>query len=456
MKKILLTFQVFCLALLHLLFLYRPISDIAPNDQIYYGTLAVYLFVIFSLRQKTAALIYIFCLLALWLIYQPLSERIYKDKAPIVISTEYGTVSPAPENHSLPLPQDIPSQRQTDYSPICHPIVSDWLNANSGAGLVTGIYNNGDRWIAGFGHSDHDNELSGPPDSTTIFQIGSVSKTFTASLLAQAVSAGKMQLNDSVVFHLPAGVMLPTGHERAITLADLACHYSGLPRLPDNLSKNDPENPYAYYTASDMYNYLSKIELLTRPGSHYEYSNLGYALLGCCLTERSGKTFAELIHEHIAGPLAMPDTCVTLSTEQQSRLIQGLAPVDSNGKRQWQKNAPWQMGDFAATGGLYSTADDLMQFLAANIELPANLEFLESTRAVQHNVSDNLSVALAWHIIKSPTGLSIYQHSGLVGGYASFIAFEPQSKSGIFILANAAISVDVPAMAIFDKILSKQ
>ncbi len=456
MKKILLTVQFFCLALLHLLFLYRPISGIAPNDQIYYGALAVYLFVLFLLRQKTAALTYIFCLLALWLIYQPLSERLYKDKTSFDTRSEYNTPSPIPEKHSPLLPKDIIPKPQENYTLICRPIVSDWLNINQGAGLVTGIYNKGDRWIAGFGHYDYSNDLSNPPDSTTIFQIGSISKTFTASLLAQAVSSGKMQLSDTAVFHLPAGVVMPISHERAITLSDLACHYSGLPRLPDNLSKNDPENPYAYYTASDMYNYLGKIKLLTRAGSNYQYSNLGYALLGCCLTERSGKTFDELIHEHITGPLAMPDTCVTLSTEQQGRLIQGLAPIDSNGKRQWRKNAPWQMGDFSAAGGLYSTADDLMQFLAANIEPPANLEYLESTRNVQHTVSENLSVALAWHIIKSPTGHSIYQHSGLVGGYASFIAFEPNSKTGIFIMANAAVSVDEPATAIFNKILTEQ
>ncbi len=144
-----------------------------------------------------------------------------------------------------------------------------------------------------------------------MFEIGSITKVFTASVLASMVARGEVRLDDPVARYLPPSVKAPTRGGKEITLAHLATHTSGLPRLPPDLQPSDPANPYADCTVDQMYQFLSAYALPRDIGAQYEYSNLGMGLLGPALARRAGKSYEELVIERVLAPLAMSDTRIT-------------------------------------------------------------------------------------------------------------------------------------------------
>ena len=137
------------------------------------------------------------------------------------------------------------------------------------------------------------------PDIDTVFEIGSITKVFTALLLADMVLRGVVAWDEPVARLLPASVHVPRFGERQITLLDLATHTSGLPRMPSNFHPADPGDPYADYTVGQLYDFLDDTMLSRTPGTAYEYSNLGYGLLGHALARRSGSGFEELVRARI-------------------------------------------------------------------------------------------------------------------------------------------------------------
>jgi CubicO group peptidase (beta-lactamase class C family) len=122
------------------------------------------------------------------------------------------------------------------------------------------------------------------PDGDTVYEIGSMTKTFTATLLAKAVVAGRVTLDTPVAQLLP-DFKVPSRGGKQITLGAIATQHSGLPRLPSNLLRNDPSNPYADYDAVKLKAFLAGYELPRDPGAAYEYSNLGFGLLGYALAQ---------------------------------------------------------------------------------------------------------------------------------------------------------------------------
>ena len=170
-------------------------------------------------------------------------------------------------------------------------------------------------------------------DADTIFEIGSITKVFTTTLLEDMVERGEVKLDGPISKYLPASVKAPSRNGREIALLDLATHTSGLPRLPGNLSvwhiATHAENPYADYTLKMLYDFLSGYKLKRDIGSKYEYSNLGVGLLGQLLAFKAGTNYESLVVERVCKPLKMEDTCITLSPELQSRLASGH---DESGK----------------------------------------------------------------------------------------------------------------------------
>src|SRR6185436_2931434 len=126
-------------------------------------------------------------------------------------------------------------------------LAEPYLRKRTKGALVIGVLQRGQQHVKGFGHT----ASNAPPDGRTMFEIGSVTKVFTAITLARMNVEGKLALDDPVQQFLPKDVKLPEKNGHGITLKHLATHSSGLPRLPDNLFKvaKDKNNPYANYTA---------------------------------------------------------------------------------------------------------------------------------------------------------------------------------------------------------------
>ena len=140
-------------------------------------------------------------------------------------------------------------------------------------------------------------------DSNTLFEIGSISKTFTAMALASMVNEGKIKLTDPAQQYLPSNVKLPIKNGKAITFLSLANHSSGLPRLPTNMPFADPLDPYADYTVDMMFEFLNSYDLLREVGEKSEYSNLGVGLLGYVLALIDNKSYQALINDRVLNNL---------------------------------------------------------------------------------------------------------------------------------------------------------
>jgi serine-type D-Ala-D-Ala carboxypeptidase/endopeptidase len=313
--------------------------------------------------------------------------------------------------------------------------------ARVGAGvypsLVIGVVQADREEIVGLG-SCRDSDTH-RPDGDTVYEIGSVTKTFTALLLADAVQRHEVALDQPAGQLLP-GYVLPSSGGRAITLLDLATHRSGLPRLPDNLLPSDPANPYADYTVLDLKRFLAGFRLQSVPGEHYEYSNLGFGLLGQALTTRAGTGYEALLANRITTPLGMRDTGIALSPRMAEHFASGH---DASGK----PARPWDLDALQGAGAVRSTVHDLLLYLRAAMHpgtQPLAGALSLATRPQRPTDQESTRIALAWQV-ESRQGRVIVWHNGMTGGCAAFVGFTADGERGVVVLSN--ISRDVGELA---------
>jgi D-alanyl-D-alanine-carboxypeptidase/D-alanyl-D-alanine-endopeptidase len=276
-----------------------------------------------------------------------------------------------------------------------------------------------------------------PLDGNTVFEIGSITKTFTSALLADMVQRGEVKLDDPVSKFLPATVHVPSRGGKQITLLDLATQSSGLPRLPTNMSPANILNPYADYSVQQLYDFLSQYELTRDIGSRFEYSNLGVGLLGHALALRAGKSYEALVTERILEPLGMHDTRITLTPEMREHLAIGHS---ANGTVQ----PTWDLPTLAGAGALRSTASDMAKFLAANLDSTTGpvAHALGVAHVPQRDAgSDQMRIGLVW-LTLNQFGTPVVWHNGGTGGYHSFIGFDPATGRGVVVLANISANID--------------
>ncbi len=271
-----------------------------------------------------------------------------------------------------------------------------------------------------------------PPSPETLFEIGSITKTFTGIILARLVEDGDVRLDDPAQKHLGETMSVPGLGERPITLVDLATHSSGLPRLPSNLAPEDPGDPYADYTVEQLKQFLAKHELRTKPGEKSQYSNLGMGLLGHVLQHKRGVDYETLVRQAITGPLEMTHTRITLDDQDRKRLAQGH---DADG--QPVKN--WDIPTLAGAGALRSTSADLLKYLAANLGFTPSK--LDRAIALSHQMHfqnpENAvgDVGLGWQLQRAD---KLVWHNGGTGGYSSFLGMQPEKKIGVVVLGNTS------------------
>lgn len=301
--------------------------------------------------------------------------------------------------------------------------------------IVVGVIDEKGTRFTSFGKTDKTTAAKNS-DENTVFEIGSITKAFTGTLLAEAVRRGEVKLDDPISKFLPKTVKTPTRGGKEITLLDLATHTSALPRLPANFAPKDNQNPYADYTVEQMYDFLSKFTPTRDIGAQYDYSNLGMGLLGHILSLRAGMSYEDLVKTRILKPLGMDDTTVTLSPVLKSRTAQGF---DADGEA----SGLWDLPTLAGAGALRSTAKDMAKFIAANLNLTkTNLaDVFSAAHKPQRDASEKMKIGLGWHILAGSTGEIIW-HNGGTGGFRSFVGFNLAQKRGIVVLTNSAESSD--------------
>jgi serine-type D-Ala-D-Ala carboxypeptidase/endopeptidase len=259
-------------------------------------------------------------------------------------------------------------------------------------------------------------------DDHSLFEIGSITKTFTSVILADMVSKGTVRLDQPVAELLPPGTVVPSRGGKQITLADLASHISGLPRMPSNFAPKDPANPYADYDGARMLAFLASHQLQHDIGTRYEYSNIGAGLLGFALANKAGMSYEALVTERLLRPLGMSETAITLTPAMRARLAPGHNPGG-------QPVANWELDALAGAGALRSSVHDRSRF----------------------QIGARTAVGLAWHRIISPSGDTVLAHDGGTAGYVTFAAFDPKRRVGVVVLSNSSSPIQDIGLHLLDE-----
>lgn len=268
------------------------------------------------------------------------------------------------------------------------------------------------------------------PDNSTILEIGSISKTFTGILLAQAVIDKKLSLDDDIRNYLPADCSGLQLEGRPILVRHLAGHTSGLPKLTDDLAATpgyDERDPYVHYTRQQYFNYLARVGLESVPGTRQEYSNTGMAVLGLILEKVYGRTYELLLAQYISNPLKMVCTSTTVPEKKRVHFATGHAGGVA---------VPhWNLADTNPAGGIRSTIADMALYLKANmadatpaIALSHNHTFGEGGEAI----------GLGWFMPVTRSGDTLVWHNGGTGGFSSYLGYLKDKKVGVVVLVNAS------------------
>jgi CubicO group peptidase (beta-lactamase class C family) len=313
---------------------------------------------------------------------------------------------------------------------------SGQLTPSTGGGLVVGVVQRGVRKVLAYGAAKEN----------SIFEIGSVTKTFTGLILAQMVVQGKVKLDDPVRTYLPDGTVAKAAGAE-ISLLDLATQHSGLPRMPDNFHPANAEDPYADYAAPNLYEFIAKHGLAKPADAGFNYSNLGFGLLGQALANRSGVTYPVLLRNEVTEPLGLRDTTVNLSPEQQARFVAGH-------DGQHRPAHAWSLDAMAGAGAIRSTASDMLMYLEAQLhpdavkaEGPSGSTIaraLTLSHELRADAFPGTRIALAW--LSNPKDGS-YWHNGATGGYSSYVFFNPKEDYAAVVLYNGTIGSDMGSYA---------
>lgn len=275
-----------------------------------------------------------------------------------------------------------------------------------------------------------------PVDTHTLFEIGSVTKTFTATTLAAMVLRNEVRLSDPISKYLPAGVRAPSKDGKAITLLNLAEQRSGLPRLPTNMNDVAGDDPYADYTVADMYAFLNGYALTRDPGSSYEYSNYGIGLLGQLLANRAKAPYTQLVRDTVLDPLGMSET--GFAEAPASDPAQLAAGHDLSG----QVVTTWHAQSILPAGGIFSNVTDMLKYLRCNMgqgPLARTCLFAQRPRA---QGSPGHQIGLAWNINPN-TGTT--SHAGDTLGFHADFAISRDRQIGVVVLSNGPAVTDIAA-----------
>lgn len=318
-------------------------------------------------------------------------------------------------------------------------IITRRVDAKLSTGMVIGVLEpDGKRRIVAYGASG----TPRPLDGASVFEIGSITKTFTGILLADMAARGEVKLDDPVAKFLPATVKMPSRNGREITLLDLAMQQSGLPRMPTNFKPKDAANPFADYRSDALYAFLSGYSLPRDVGETYEYSNLGVGLLGHVLALRAGTDYETLVRRRILEPLGMTDTRIALTPAMRERLALGHDAAGATVPN-------WDLDVLAGAGALRSTVNDMLTYIAANAA--ADVDSTKGPLApAMHSAhtkrrqagSTQMGIGLAWHVLSTPGGSSLVWHNGGTAGYRTFSGFNPATHAGVVVLTNSNMSHD--------------
>ncbi len=301
-----------------------------------------------------------------------------------------------------------------------------------GTGIAVGVIDHGVTRVYVAGSAGNGRAV----DAHTLFEIGSVTKTFTATTLAAMVLRKQVHLNDPISEFLPAGVRAPSKDGKAITLLDLAEQRSGLPRLPTNMNDVAGDDPYADYTVADMYAFLNGYALTRDPGAKYEYSNYGIGLLGQLLANRAEMPYTTLVRDTVLDPLGMSETTFAVWPMQDPPLLAAGHAVGGDAV------PTWHFQSVLPAGGIISSVTDMLKYLRCNMgqgPLARVCLFAQRPRA---QGGTGHAIGLVWNVNRA-TG--VISHNGDTLGFHADFSISRDRQTGVVVLSNGPAVTDIAA-----------
>lgn len=291
-------------------------------------------------------------------------------------------------------------------------------------GIFVGVLNNGSKnyYTAGFANPDNNLKF----DSSTFFEIGSITKTFTAYILTAVLKENKINENSKIINYLPDSVK-QNSNLATISFLSLMNHTSGLPRLPENLNIINQMQPYEDYSSAKLFEYLKTCTLKTV--GKYNYSNLGGGLAGVLAEIITHKTYAQLLDQYIFLPFKMVSSDKAISLNQNKS--QGYLEKGN-------KSAYWNMNVLAPAGGLICNGSEMLTYLQ-NMCSPKNnilKSIVDTLTAQTFSIVSRKAIGRGWHIFYEENNPPVFWHNGGTYGFSTFCAFSKVSPVAIIVAIN--------------------
>lgn len=280
------------------------------------------------------------------------------------------------------------------------------------------------------------------PGSNTLYEVGSVTKTFTGIVLAHAINEGKISAEDDIRKYLPDSYKNLEYKGSPIRIKHLSNHTSRLPRVPENLDKQpgfSEQDPYKNYGKEMVFDFLKTIKLDTTPGVVNDYSNLGVAVLGLILEDLYKQPLDVLVSRYVTTPTKMTHTTFAVADGDKTNMATGYYETDGS------VAMGWSLGAFKAAGGIKSDMSDMLNYLAANMN-EANADIALSHQPTFKDA--NMSVGLNWMLSVTREKQLLVWHNGGTAGFSSFCGYLKDKKVGVVVLNNSGVNVDKLAIGI--------
>lgn len=332
-------------------------------------------------------------------------------------------------------------------------VIAPLMQADDIPGMAVGLVVGGQRYVFNYGVASR--ATGAPVTDQTLFELGSISKTFTATLAALAEVDGFLSLSDATGKFLPLLKDDPFG---AVTLLELGTHTSGgLPLYVPDAVRND----------ADLMRYLAAWKPTCTPGGCRVYSNVGIGMLGVITARSEHKPFAELMQQQVLAPLGMHDTWYVVPDDRMADYAEGYTMEDRPIRM-----APGVLD--AEAYGVRTTAADMVRYLEANLRPDKLQPPLRQAIAVAHTgwfSAGPIVQDLIWEQYPYPVGLKMLlagnsprmlfdtvpaarlappraprrnvwiNKTGSTNGFGAYVAFVPAKGMGIVILANKSYPI---------------
>jgi CubicO group peptidase (beta-lactamase class C family) len=330
----------------------------------------------------------------------------------------------------------LTSAKAQDVNQIIEKQANSILKNKEITSVSIGVFKDGQTFIGHFGTLEKGNNI--PPTDETLYEIASVTKTFTGYLAAKAVLENRINLDDDIRIYLEGEYKNLEFEGKPITIQHLLTHTSSLPqfmssKMAEVFEKLSPEAPKQILeleqnlSKKGFFEKLSAFKLTESPGTKYVYSNAGAELMGYILTNLYGASFDELLKESFLDELGMNNTAINLNAHQNENLSKGY----------WFKNdelSPNQLNPLWGTGsGLKSTIPDLMKYIELNLD--ATNPIIQESHKELYKEGKTLWVAYFWRVYKDKYGTS-FNHHGATTGNQNWLYIFPKYNLGISIIVN--------------------